>query len=89
MARRGDHIRKRADGRWEGRYRIQKNDGSYKYVSIYGKSYHEVKERLILFQAGHFTVGGNKKTRLETNDVEIQWLQQMYEQLISGGWLEG
>ncbi len=67
MARRGDHIRKRADGRWEGRYRIQKNDGSYKYVSIYGKSYHEVKERLILFQAGHFTVGGNKKTRLETN----------------------
>lgn len=30
-----------------------------------------------------------KKTRLETNDVEIQWLQQMYEQLISGGWLEG
>ncbi len=30
-----------------------------------------------------------KKTKLETNDVEIQWLQQMYEQLISGGWLEG
>ncbi len=29
-----------------------------------------------------------EKTKLNTNDVEIQWLQQMYEQLITGGWLE-
>ena len=28
-------------------------------------------------------------TKLETNDVEIQWLQQMYEQLLSGGWIGG
>jgi len=28
-------------------------------------------------------------TKLETNDVEIQWLQQIYEQLLSGGWIGG
>ncbi len=47
MARRGDNIRRRADGRWEGRYRCQKDDNSYRYKSVYGKSYGEVKERLL------------------------------------------
>lgn len=46
MARRGDNIRKRADGRWEGRYRTISADGEKHYKSIYGKSYGEVKERL-------------------------------------------
>lgn len=51
MARRGDNIRKRSDGRWEGRLRcvMQGNNGQgcyYKYKSVYGKSYSEVKEKL-------------------------------------------
>lgn len=29
-----------------------------------------------------------EKTKLETNDVEIQWLEQAYAQLAAGGWLE-
>lgn len=47
MSRRGDNIRKRVDGRWEGRYRIVLENGEKRYRSIYGKSYGEVKEKLI------------------------------------------
>lgn len=46
MSRRGDNIRKRADGRWEGRYRTISDGGEIRYRSVYGKSYHEVKEKL-------------------------------------------
>lgn len=46
MSRRGDNIRKRADGRWEGRYRVISANGEKKYQSVYGKSYGEVKEKL-------------------------------------------
>lgn len=46
MPRHGDNIRKRSDGRWEGRYRYRNTEGIYKYKSIYGKTYHEVKERM-------------------------------------------
>ena len=47
MPRRGENIRKRKDGRWEGRYRTASTDGKNRYVSIYGKSYREVKEKLM------------------------------------------
>lgn len=46
MSRRGDNIRKRADGRWEGRYGIRSESGEKHYRSVYGKSYGEVKEKL-------------------------------------------
>ncbi len=41
MARRGENVYKRKDGRWEGR--ILKPDGKYCYV--YAKTYKEVKEK--------------------------------------------
>ena len=47
MARRGENIYKRKDGRWEGRYKSGvKEDGTAKYSSIYGRSYAEVKAML-------------------------------------------
>lgn len=47
MPRRGENIRKRKDGRWEGRYKNgTKKDGSARYSSVYGKTYSEVKEKL-------------------------------------------
>lgn len=47
MPRRGENIRKRADGRWEGRYiEGYSKDGKSKYRSIYGRTYSEVKEKL-------------------------------------------
>lgn len=48
MPRRGENIRKRKDGRWEGRY-IKGYDsakGKAKYASIYGKTYSEVKKKM-------------------------------------------
>lgn len=47
MARRGDNIRKRKDGRWEGRYKKGRSaEGSIIYGSVYGKTYREVKEKM-------------------------------------------
>ena len=47
MARHGEKIRKRKDGRWEGRYKIGNNEnGKTVYKSVYGKSYTEIKEKL-------------------------------------------
>ena len=42
MPKRGENIRRRKDGRWEGRYKNKEG----KYTSVYGKSYHEVKDKL-------------------------------------------
>lgn len=44
MSRRGENIRKRSDGRWEGRYIKARNAGGQAiYGFIYGKTYSEVK----------------------------------------------
>lgn len=48
MARRGENIYKRKDGRWEGRYKSGiKANGTSKYSSLYGKTYTEVKAKLL------------------------------------------
>lgn len=47
MARRGENIYKRKDGRWEGRFKNGlKANGKTKYSSVYGKSYNEVRSLL-------------------------------------------
>ncbi len=47
MSRRGDNIRKRKDGRWEGRYIFSRElNGKAIYRSVYGKTYNEVKKKL-------------------------------------------
>lgn len=43
MPKRGENIRKRKDGRWEARYK----DENGKYKSVYGRTYREVKEKLL------------------------------------------
>lgn len=47
MSKRGDNIRKRKDGRWEGRYKKGRGaDGKIQYGSVYGKTYREVREKM-------------------------------------------
>lgn len=47
MARHGENIRKRADGRWEGRYKVfDEAMGKSIYRSVYGRDYGETKEKL-------------------------------------------
>lgn len=48
MARHGENIRKRKDGRWEGRYLVYSRTKERKiYISVYGSTYKEVKEKMI------------------------------------------
>jgi len=44
--RKGENIRKRNDGRWEGRYHTIDTLGNAKIKSVYAKSYKAVKEKL-------------------------------------------
>ncbi|WP_462414853.1 tyrosine-type recombinase/integrase, partial [Eisenbergiella tayi] len=54
MARKGENIYKRKDGRWEGRYRMNNPaDGRKRYCSVYGKTYKEVKEKLFIRKREH------------------------------------
>lgn len=47
MARKGENIYKRKDGRWEGRYIAERTrTGKAKYKSVYAKSYIQVKNKL-------------------------------------------
>lgn len=47
MARHGENIRKRKDGRWEGRYPLySEKKGKLVYHSIYGRTYEEVRDKL-------------------------------------------
>ena len=49
MARHGENIRKRKDGRWEGRYlTYSKEKGRKLYRSVYGRTYEAAKEKLTM-----------------------------------------
>ena len=49
MPRKGENIRKRSDGRWEGRYcTVNRDTGKKQYRSVYAQTYRNVKEKLIM-----------------------------------------
>ena len=63
MGRRGDHIRKRKDGRWEGRYCIERRkDGKIRYGSVYGRTHKEVKDKLASITPGDVSAGSKGLT---------------------------
>ena len=67
MARHGENIRKRIDGRWEGRYKVfDENRGEYIYRSVYGRDYGEAKEKLFEARRSLTRQGMEKKTAVET-----------------------
>lgn len=48
MSKKGENIYKRKDGRWEGRYiRGYDTTGKSKWGYVYGKTYYEVKQKLL------------------------------------------
>jgi integrase len=54
MARKGENIYKRKDGRWEGRYiKGKKENGKPRYGYVYGAKYGEVKGKLLPFKLRH------------------------------------
>ena len=68
MARKGENIFKRKDGRWEARYAKGRDlSGKIRYGFCYGKSYREAKEKvtrakLELFQSTPTKPKGNRRT---------------------------
>ena len=69
MARHGENIRKRIDGRWEGRYKVfDENRGEYIYRSVYGRDYREAKEKLSSARLGLVCRGTEKKTAAQTGN---------------------
>lgn len=68
MARHGENIRKRKDGRWEGRYKtLSAEKGRIVYRSVYGSSYGEVREKL-------FSAKTDIQELTEENGKAQRWL---------------
>ncbi len=80
MARRGENIRKRKDGRWEGRYPKGKKDGKPLQGSVFGKTYQEAKDKLIKVKAAlaeqAMAAGERRKTALEDDFAKAaeEWM---------------
>ena len=74
MSRRGDHIHKRKDGRWEGRYKQGiKEDGTISYRSVYGKTYTECKNKLEEYSTKTI-LPDTKYKEYKFSEVLINWL---------------
>ena len=85
MARRGENIYLRKDGRWEGRYiKGRRPDKKPIYGSVYARKYHECKEKLLHAKALYMhdnlivkTCGAGK-----VSDFMIYWLNNVVRQRV-------
>ena len=86
MPRRGENIRKRKDGRWEGRIKDGKDiNGKTKYKSIYAWSYTELRQAMKKYEKAVKKKGaGNQNISLEKmcsdwlKEIEITVKQSTY-----------
>lgn len=87
MARRGENIYKRKDGRWEGRYiKGRQKSGKIHYGYIYGYKYAEVKHQLILVK---YEKQANEGTSLLPYEGELSewthyWLETFVRPKVKG-----
>jgi len=69
MARRGENIRQRKDGRWEGRYiKGRAPDGRAQYASVYADGYLAVKAKLAAVKG----IGEKKKPTMSERDMTLR-----------------
>ncbi|WP_394925873.1 tyrosine-type recombinase/integrase [uncultured Robinsoniella sp.] len=84
MARRGENIYKRKDGRWEGRYVVgRKPNGKTAFSYIYGRTYTEVKKRLEICKADRTlskTIDGREE--IFRDGTVGAWLEYWLEEVI-------
>lgn len=71
MSKKGRNIYKRKDGRWEGRIYCY---GNKKYKSVYGKSYAQVKEKILLIENDFPIMPGENSFLFNT--IIIEWLDE-------------
>lgn len=82
MPRRGENIRKRKDNRWEGRYISGYNiSGKAKYVSVYAKTYLEVKRKLSEAQTESKKLLPTVNKKISFREVLFLWLESSRWQL--------
>lgn len=76
MARHGENLYKRKDGRWEGRY-IKEYDTNKKAITgyVYGKTYKEAKEKLTLAKANT----KNEQKPISSEMTVSQWFERWLE----------
>jgi len=78
MARRGENIYKRKDGRWEGRYIKGKNSmGKSTYGYVYSKTYNEVKEKLTKAKNDCKISFLSQKSECSLSEFTSQWLESV------------
>lgn len=80
MARKGENIFKRKDGRWEGRYIKGRKDGKAVYGYVFGKSYTEVKEKKAAAVVGLAIKAQERKPAAEQpllRDLGNRWLEEL------------
>ena len=79
MARKGENIYKRKDGRWEGRYiSSYDNAGKAKYSYVYAKTYSEVKRKLSSVKVSSI-ISNPEKNKHDTRTLAIlsmEWLNE-------------
>lgn len=77
MARKGENIYKRKDGRWEGRYVLsRKPDGKPKFGYVYAASYTEAKSKLNLARVEVVLCPNESKpTQTQYSDILNDWLR--------------
>lgn len=74
MARRGENIYKRKDGRWEGRYKCGFNsDGKAKYRSVYAHTYQEIRDKLQKLKSTVVNFVSSGKTTVK--ELSEEWLR--------------
>ena len=75
MAKRGENIYHRRDGRWEGRCIMgRKQNGKPKYRSVYGKTYSEAKKKLVLLKASQIDTESKPAVHSYGNGTLSDWL---------------
>lgn len=75
MARRGENIYKRKDGRWEGRFIKEKApSGKTKYGYVYAKTYGEVKDKLLKRKLSI----SSSNTTVTVSAIAYRWLDNQH-----------
>ena len=77
MSRKGENIRKRKDGRWEGRY-VVKIDNISKTKSVYASTYAEAKKKLAKARAEKTITILTDEIQITLNEAVENWLKEIY-----------
>lgn len=82
MARHGENIYKRKDGRYEGRYVIgKKPDGRTKFGYVYSRSFHEVRTALLLKRT---SLVQNKGYAALGRTTLSEWVEKWMKETLTG-----